>query len=613
MASVGLTEAPSGGAALAEKAKPVGGSFGSELPSSPGGIISSHIETGVKENPSDLLSVIQQTDRETAAALSSPPDVADTTAPSADSSKPFGGSFESYRAQVLNGSQTNTTETPPSGAATPEPSTATGDETVNPLSGQEDFLGRPYDPNQPPAGWANRGGPPRPASASQPEPAAAQPSVEPVVPVGMKAQHEAQRTVSERIAAGEPVSDTERAEAQRQAAAAASPDILTSEQKNAQDLIDAIASNGGSLSTIAEGMQRGEKFQNPLTNQDLTPTEVQSALQRQQELAAQKKQAQEASEPEATPSTPQTEQAPTRTTKTETEAKKQQLKTEQQTLIDKRKNGTPLTEDEVNRLGQISKELNELDKDPQAILESALQKAQEGKIDELTPAEKAALTNQEAKQLTPEQQLEQVKKDLEEVGRKLMNGEGNQAENFQKLRELQDKVDGVRTSQQDKEDAALFAEMYLKDPRELSKRFAKESETQRQVREEIQKLLALEAQLANMPMIIEKKREEKKRVKEQVDRLRDRMDQATNASDRAARTAEWAPKARLLAQLRNEIKLMKDADIITRQERRDLLRSIDGKLGMNKGWRALVRWSTDQAANGFDSIHLSINARFDDE
>lgn len=274
-----------------------------------------------------------------------------------------------------------------------------------------------------------------------------------------------------------------------------------------------------------------------------------------------------------------------------------------QTMLDSKQ---PMTIEQVTRLRELSRtpeqQMQTLrDKGIENWTEADTQKYAE--LSQGKPAENAQTT---------EQQMEQVKKDLEVVAEKWLKGEGDQTENMLKLQELRNRADGIKTTAEDKAMAKGFAEAYLKDPKELSKRFAKESQTQKDVREAIQKLMALELQLLNLPKTLEQKRDRRNAVKREESSLRDQLDRSS-PTDRAAKTAEWGRKANELAGLRNDIRLLKDGARIINGEKRDLMLLIDTKLGLQGNIRTVFRWAVNHGADAYDNAVLTAHEYYDNE
>ncbi|HVZ58428.1 MAG TPA: hypothetical protein VG935_01615 [Patescibacteria group bacterium] len=232
--------------------------------------------------------------------------------------------------------------------------------------------------------------------------------------------------------------------------------------------------------------------------------------------------------------------------------------------------------------------------------------------DKLEAEKQGTPTTAETPNLTPEQQAEQIKNEVADLVEKIQRHEGDPVQMIQRLEELRAQSEGIQTTAQEQAFAREFADLYLRDPKEYSKRFAQESQTQKDVRKAIQTIMALEMQLRNLPTLIEKKREQRDAAKAQLDGLRQKMENASS-TEKIQATMDWGAKANELAVLRNDIRLLKDGKRIISAEKRRLMLEIDTKLNLRGNLNTVSRWVLYGAEDAYDSFVLGVDDIYDNE
>jgi len=307
--------------------------------------------------------------------------------------------------------------------------------------------------------------------------------------------------------------------------------------------------------------------------------------------------------PEAAATTPQqtTEQGKlkteTSTTAQKTEGADAKAKTaeaqQQRTteLQGKIKNGTA-TEDELKEYRGLKKQ-----EDPEVRRQALEKKILDGDFTDAEAAEWKKLSSKgeagkENPQKPKETEAEQIKKEMEELGVKILRGDGDRAENMAKLQQLRDKADGLKPQMLEERAKQLVNSVLNPDKSTLLKT-AKEIAIQREIKAKLEQLMALEMQVLMAPQRLEALKRQGEQIKGQiaaVERETQGMTDMSNEQTFKKRMDRYS----LYMQLTN----VKAAMVQTRAavpiligQYKDTMQYVRRKLGVTHGFTAFLEWA----------------------
>ncbi len=258
-----------------------------------------------------------------------------------------------------------------------------------------------------------------------------------------------------------------------------------------------------------------------------------------------------------------------------TEMKRNELVTERAKLQEKSLKQN-LSKEEIARLKQIDTDLKNSTPESNPHLESGRQKIKDGKADELTPEEEAALEGAEASEEDPEEKQKKEIDELKEViAEKLYNGQDATDDIVALNQKLADSM-GFNIRAQEEKDTreflkGLFNNDYSKD--------VKESGTTRRLKKLLQDLCRKELQLRTQKTVVEKMETTAQQLKTEVNQAEDEYAKEKDPELKQQKSTIFANKSLQFARFRDRIRAQKNIgrDLIT--ERRNVRLEVRRALG----------------------------------
>lgn len=274
-----------------------------------------------------------------------------------------------------------------------------------------------------------------------------------------------------------------------------------------------------------------------------------------------------------------------------------------QELEEKVKNRTA-TADEI-------KELRNLKQDPEQRRKDLEQRAIDGAITDQEAEELGKLNSAEnTEKLTPEQQMEKLQKDIDELGTELMekmaNGEEVTKEDLEKLRNLRTQeslMNNGFTSEQAKSLGQVAERM-------RGKWSERQTQAAKEVQAEIQELMALELYLLSIPKIVEQLRAQAKALKEKAQAKHKEADSARGTDRLRKKQEEYTTYLQLL-NTKSAIVAQKHMAPRIEARRQDLEQAVRRKLGVSHGLGALVEWGAAKTRNIVTGLGVGIEEEAD--
>lgn len=278
-----------------------------------------------------------------------------------------------------------------------------------------------------------------------------------------------------------------------------------------------------------------------------------------------------------------------------------------QELDEKVKNDTA-TSDEL-------KELRGLKQDPEQRRNELKQKASDGTITDQEVDELVKLNSKEdGKQLTPEQQLEKLQKDIDDLGTELMtklaNGETLTPEDYKKLEKLKE-LRGQETLVNqgftpDQARAAIHEALHGKtggNERQL--------QAVKEIQGKIQELMALEVQMLSIPKTVEALRDQRKQVQDAARGQHSKAESTTNEEQKLQEKGKEYSLYMQIANINAQIVQQKYIVPVLEAKRQDLEQYIRRKVGVTSGWGAVVEWGTAKSRNVATQVGVGVAEEMD--
>lgn len=256
--------------------------------------------------------------------------------------------------------------------------------------------------------------------------------------------------------------------------------------------------------------------------------------------------------PDATPGTEQNPPPPAE--------EKTLLSQERAQILQKKDPNGNFSAEQIKRLQEIDQRVAVLNQDPQMLKESGMKKIEEGKSNELTDAEKAALEGKE----TPEEEAasgEEADKKLKEemnelsdiIADKLFTGQDAVDDIIafnQKLAESQ----GFKLSDQDEQIGREFIKGILTPD---SSKDVKESARTKRVKKLLQDLCRKEIQLRNQATVVERMEKQAKEVLAEMNRAEDDYEGEDDPEQKQQKSLIYSSKTTQYARILDRMKAQK--------------------------------------------------------
>jgi len=262
----------------------------------------------------------------------------------------------------------------------------------------------------------------------------------------------------------------------------------------------------------------------------------------------------EAPAPTRPDATPRTEQNPPPPAEEKTLLSQERA----QILQNKDSNGN-FSAEQIKRLQEIDQRVDALNQDPQMLKESGMKKIEEGKSNELTDAEKAALEGKE----TPEEEAngeeadKKLKAEMNElsdtIADKLFTGQDAVDDIIafnQKLAESQ----GFKLSDQDEQIGREFIKGILTPD---SSKDVKESARTKRVKKLLQDLCRKEIQLRNQATVVERMEKQAKEVLAEMNRAEDDYAKEDDPEQKQQKSLIYSSKTTQYARVLDRMKAQK--------------------------------------------------------
>lgn len=252
------------------------------------------------------------------------------------------------------------------------------------------------------------------------------------------------------------------------------------------------------------------------------------------------------------------------------------------------------------------KELRELKQDPEVRRQALEQKALDGTITDQEAQELGNLNTKTTEKLTPEQQAEELKKQVDELGTRIMdklaNGESITAEDLEQLRDLRAQESLINQGFSPEDSKAVVDA--------IAKRSGKESgrqiEAMKEIKDKIQELMSIELQLMSIPKQVDALRKQRKTVQQDAQK---KHQEAASADTEEARLQKKGEEYGLYMQIANinaAIVEQKYKVPLLEARRKDLEQYVRRKLGVTGGFTAFMEWADAKVTNVATEVGVGV-------
>lgn len=251
-------------------------------------------------------------------------------------------------------------------------------------------------------------------------------------------------------------------------------------------------------------------------------------------------------------------------------------------------------EDKVKKGEATPEEMGELRdlKRPEKRQEDLQQKVMEGTAtdDEIEELDRINRGEEKPAELTPEQQMEKLQEDIEDLGTdimtKLANGEEVSQEELDKIRELRSQEQLMRQGFSEK-NAREAVQAALKGEGKFSSE--KHSRRMKDVQDELQELMSIEFQILSLPKSVASLREQREKAKDEARKRHNEAESATG-QDRLKKKAVEYQAYMQVANINGQINGIRYMAHRLEARRSDLEQAVRRKLGVTGGLGALMKW-----------------------
>lgn len=235
------------------------------------------------------------------------------------------------------------------------------------------------------------------------------------------------------------------------------------------------------------------------------------------------------------------------------------------------------------------RQLRELKTDPQQRIENLKQKALDGTITDQEADELGAINANESR-LTPEQQQEQLSKQVEDLGAELMmkwsKGEMPTEEEINRFRDLRGQQELLRTGLTMEQ-----ARGAMKDVLQKGRNSERLTARLEELKKQIQELMTIELQILTIPKTLEVYRKQRDTVQKEARAKRREADATPDPDERMKKKGQEYNLYLQIVNINARIVEQKQLIPVLDARRIDIEQYVRRKLGVTEGLGAFMEWS----------------------
>lgn len=257
------------------------------------------------------------------------------------------------------------------------------------------------------------------------------------------------------------------------------------------------------------------------------------------------------------------------------------------------------------------KQLRELKQDPDVRRQTLEQKALDGTITDPEAQELGNLNTKIAEKLTPEQQTEELKKQADALGTRIMdklaNGESITPEDLEELRNLRAQESLINQGFSAEDSKAVVEAVSGRSGRESGRQV----EAIKEIKDKVQELMSIELQLMSLPKQVDALRKQRKTVQQDAQKKHKEAEGVTSDEARLQKKGEEYGLYMQIANINGEIVKVKNAVPLLDARRKDLEQYVRRKLGVTGGFTAFMEWASAKVTNVATEVGVGVSEEVD--
>lgn len=291
-------------------------------------------------------------------------------------------------------------------------------------------------------------------------------------------------------------------------------------------------------------------------------------------------------------------------------SEKGQVKAEIETPSTMQKEGTETPESRQQRITELQKKITDGTVTPDELKEYRNLKQQEnpevrrkvlkekilkGDFTDEVAAEFIELLKSEGRQEenhNPQAELEKINQEIEELGVKILRGEGDRVENIVRLQQLRYKALGVKPEISEERARQLVRDV-LNPDRSISRKTTKEIALQREIKRKLEQLMALEMQVLMAPQRLKALKRKAEEIKNKIAVTEEQTKGVIGMNNEKTfeERMKLYPLYMQLANVKAEIVNTKMAIPILIGQYKDIMQYVRRKLGITNVFTAFLEWA----------------------